>query len=367
MIFSCSHKNIFSCISVVQKTVTTKTTMPILEGILIETIEDKIKITGRDMDTMIQSSFKADIIESGSVVIPCRLFVDLIRSLPDDTINISSDDNFLVNIKCNTSSTDIQGFNPDEYPSIEQFDVNFNIELNSVSFSNMIKQSVFCVATDETRPVLTGALVEFNSGSLNMVCLDGYRLALIKYLKDNLGDVSSIIPGKTLNELSRILSSDIDENLILSISERYICFNLGKTKVTSRLLEGDFIDYNQIIPEEHDTRIKVDRYLLQSAIDRASLLSKESKNNLIKMSISEETLVITSNSDRGKSHEEVPVLVTGKDIEIAFNAKYFVDILKAIEDDEICIDFTTDVSPCIIRPLEGDRFAYLLLPVRIHG
>jgi DNA polymerase-3 subunit beta len=206
--------------------------------------------------------------------------------------------------------------------------------------------------------------LKLSDGNINIVCLDGYRLAIRRGKVESSKEIDVIIPGKTLNEISRIIE-DSDEKISISIDDKHVLFDMGYTRVISRLLSGEFINYTQIIPQEYKTRIKADAKVLYSAIERASLLAREGRNNLIKLNIKEDKLVINSNSELGTAHEEVPVEMEGKEMLIAFNARYFMDILKGIGNEEVYIDFTTNVSPCVFRPLEGDNFTYLLLPVRI--
>ena len=230
----------------------------------------------------------------------------------------------------------------------------------------MIQKSIFAVATDETRPILTGALFEIEEKQVDMVCLDGYRLAVRKGSISIENSLKVVIPGKTLNEISRIMDDD-DKKISMIINDTHVLFDMGYTRIISRLLSGEFINYKQIIPEEYKTRIKLDTKLFSNCIERASLLAREEKNNLIKLNIQEDKLIITSNSKIGQAYEELPIVMEGKELTIAFNARYILDILHVIDDQEVCIDFITNTSPCVFRPLEGDNYTYLLLPVRIFG
>ncbi len=366
MKFSCSQKKLAENISIVQKAISPRTTLPILEGIYIEASKGIIKLVGNNLDLGIECFMEADIEREGSVVVPSRIFGDIIRKLPDSIIEIEVVDNFVVEIKTANSLFKIQGIQPDEYPDLERIEENDPVEIEQGLLKQMIQQTIFAVATDETRPILTGALFEIGGNEVNMVCLDGYRLAVRKGTTSGENSLNVVIPGKTLNELSRIIDNE-DEKINITIDVKHVLVDMGYTRIISRLLNGEFINYKQIIPSEYKTRIKLDVKLLSDCIERASLLAMDGKNNLIKLNIQEDRLVITSNSEIGQAYEEMPIIMEGKELTIAFNARYFLDILRAIDDQEICIDFTTNVSPCVFRPLEGNNYTYLLLPVRIYG
>ncbi|HZJ57962.1 MAG TPA: DNA polymerase III subunit beta [Clostridia bacterium] len=365
MKFTCMQKKLSDSISIVQKAISPRTTHPILEGIFLKAYKGILKLIGNDLDLGIECFLNANIHTEGSVVIPSRLFGDIIRRLPDCQIEIEVTDNYLVCIRAENSLFEIQGIKPDEYPDLENIHENDPIEINQALLKEMIQTTIFAAAVDETRPILTGALIEIGNGNINMVCLDGYRLAVRQGSIDNGKEVNVIIPGKALDEVSRIIDNS-DEKINITIDEKHVLFDMGYTRIISRLLSGEFLNYNQIIPQEYKTRIKFDTRTLYNSIERASILAREGKNNLIKLSIKEDKLVINSNSEIGKAHEEVPISMEGEEMTIAFNARYFMDILKGIGGEDSYIDFTTSISPCVFRPLQGGNFTYLLLPVRIN-
>lgn len=366
MKFTCSQNKLSQSISIVQKAINNRTTHPILEGIFIKAHKGIVKLIGTDLELGIECFLDADIETEGSIVVPSLVFGDIIKKLPDSEIEIEIKDKFLITIKSLQSFYQLQGIKPDEYPDLQNIEESKPIEIEQNFLKEMIQNTIFAVATDETRPILTGTLVEIKDNNINLVCLDGYRLALRHGKINNDYEKTAIIPGKTLNEISRILNNS-DENISITIDEKHVLFDMGYTRVISRLLSGEFINYNQIIPQENRTRVRIDVRMLYKSIERAALLAREGKNNLIKLDIKEDKLIINSNSEIGTAQEELPISMSGQDIVIAFNARYFMDILKAIGDDEVYIDFTTNISPCVFRPLEGDNFSYLLLPVRING
>jgi len=368
MKFKCNQKNLASAISTIQRAISSRITLPILEGFLIEAKDNMVRLVGTDLDLIaIQTFISAEVTEEGSVVMPSRVFGDVIRKLPEADIDVQLGERFQVDIKCQSTFITVQGLDPNEYPEVQQIEDKQPIQIQQDTLRSMIQQSIFAVASDETRPVLTGALIEIQNDSINIVCLDGYRLALRKeHLPDVTEDISMIVPGKALNEISRILSED-ETNVNIIVGDKHVIFDIGHTQIISRLLEGDFVNYRQIIPQEYKTRVKLDTLLLHQSIERASLMARELENNLIKLNIQDDKLIITSNSEIGKIYEEIPIVLEGKNLEIAFNARYMLDVLKVMKDEEICLDFTTNVSPCIIRPIEGEEFCYLVLPVRLYN
>ncbi len=362
-----SQKKLIDSINIVQRAISTRTTLPILQGILISTERDVVKIVATDLQLGIETYIDAEIIEQGSVVVvPAKIFSDIIRRLPDGDVEVTVDERNKIEIKTFNSIINLQGLDAKEFPELEVIEEKNPIEIEEGLFKDMIQRSIFSVSVDETRPIYTGALFEQDRDNITIACLDGYRLAVrTGKTEPNEQRTEVVIPGKTLDEVSKIIGNS-DKKLSILIGEKHVMFDLGYTRIISRLLEGDFLNYRQIIPEEYGIRVKVDTHLLKSSIERASLIAREGENHLIKFSIKEDKMVIRSNSEIGNIFEEVPILLEGNELDIAFNGRYFLDILRAIEDDEICLDFTTNVNPCVIRPLEADKsYTYLLLPVRV--
>lgn len=364
MKFKCLKKDLLEGISTVQKAVTGKTTLPILEGILVRAVPGKLFLTATDLDLGIETKIDCEVLKNGSVVLNSRLFGDIIRSLPDMDVEIEVDDTYNATIVCSKSKFNLIGQDPAEYPELPQINENVMYNLPQDILKDMIRQTIFATAQDETRPILTGVLFEVKNGILSMVALDAYRLALTKSSINLSGDISAVIPGKTLNEVGKILLSDEGE-ISITFTPNHILFTIGDTKVISRLLEGEFINYRQIIPEEYKLRVKVNTKSLLEGIERASLLAREGKTNLITMDIKEDYMVITSNSQFGNVHEEVPILLEGDNLQIRFNSKYFIDVLKVVDADEVYLEFSSSVSPCILKTGEESDYIYLVLPVRL--
>ncbi|WP_069651074.1 DNA polymerase III subunit beta [Caloranaerobacter ferrireducens] len=360
-----TQKELNKCINIVQKAITSKTTLPILNGILLEAEENTLKLTGTDLEIGIESKINCEVIEEGSIVIASRLFGDIIRKLPSLDVEIETDENNNVHITCGNSKFNIIGQPSIEYPQLPVVDDDISLNIPKDLLKSMIKQTIFAAAQDEIKPILTGALLEVNNKRAALVALDGYRLAVKEISVSSDNNIKVVIPSKTLNEVSRILDDD-DSDVKIMFTSSHVLFDFGETVIISRLLEGEFINYRDIIRNEYKSRVKVNTRTVQESIERASLLAREGKNNLVKFTISDEKMIISSNSEIGNVHEELPIELEGNDIKIAFNSKYMLDALRVIDSEEIIMDFESNVKPCIMRPYGDNSYTYLVLPVRLN-
>jgi DNA polymerase III subunit beta len=364
MKFKCDKNIIQEAIITAQKAVTGKSTMNILQGILIRAAINEITITGSDMDLSIETRFDAEVFETGNIVVDSKLFGDIIRKLPSAEVEITTLENNTLEIVCQKSIFSLTHMNADEYPIIPIIDENMVFKISRKILKNMIKGTIFAAAVDETRPILTGILFEVINKKLNLVALDGFRLALRSENVESDDNISAVIPAKTLSEVSKIID-DTDNNINITFTQNQILFNLDKTKIISRLLVGEFIKYDSIIPHEYNLKIIAKRDALQDCIERASLLAKDGNTNLVKFDIKEDNLIITSNSQLGKVKEEINIILQGESLQIAFNSKYLIDLLKIMEEQEVIMEFSSSVSPCVVKNKENDNCTYLILPVRL--
>jgi DNA polymerase III, beta subunit len=364
MKFKCEKSVLQEAISIAQKAVTGKSTMPVLEGIFIEAYDNEVTLIGSDTDLSVETKFKCSVLDNGKIVVDSKIFGDIIRKLPNDEVEITTIGNNVIEINCQKSSFNLIHMNADDYPSLPQINENMIFGISQKVLKNMIRGTIFAVAQDETRPILTGVLFEVKDRKLKLVALDGYRLALRSEELDTDNIISAVIPGKTLNEVSKILE-DTDEIVNITFTTNHILFNLGETKIISRLLEGDFIKYGSIIPEEYNSKVTAKRDQMLNCIERASLMAKEGNTNLIKLNIEEENVVITSNSQLGKVREELSIILQGRPLQIAFNSKYLIDMFKILEVDEFEMEFSSSVSPCVVKAKGSENCTYLVLPVRL--
>lgn len=358
-----TKSTLLESINIVQKAVPSKTTLPILEGILFDAKNGKLKLTATDLEIGIETISNVDVIEPGKVVLSSRMFGEIVRKLPDADIEIETTERSLVCIKSEGSNFKIVTLPFDEYPELPTVKKETGISLKQNVLKEMIRKTIFAVSSDEVRPILTGVLFDASGNNLTMVALDGFRMAVKQNEIINDNDFRAVIPGKTLSEIGKILNES-EEDVNVYFSKNHIQVQIEDTIVVSRLLEGEFINYKQIIPAEYKIKVKASSSTLMEACDRAALFARDSSNNMIKFEINEDLMVITSNSQSGDVHEELKIQKEGKDIEIAFNVKYFIDVLKVIEEEEITIEFTTNVSPSIIRPCSNTDYLYLVLPAR---
>ncbi|MBQ8201631.1 MAG: DNA polymerase III subunit beta [Clostridia bacterium] len=371
MQFTVNVQELLDGLNTVTRALAARPAKQILEGVLIEADESGITLTCSDGSLTIETAIAADVRETGRAVLPGKLFAELSRKLPGGEVTIKVGDNHAASIRCMSSKSNLAGMNPVEYPEMAGVEQGVTVQIPQKQLREMIARVVFAIATDESRQILTGCLLEVCRDEARIVALDGFRLAIQKVfqpfeLPADVETLKAVIPGRVLNELSKILA-DEDEYCTLLIDKTRMQASFGQTKLSTVLLAGEYIDYRRILPPSYKTQAKADRSGVQNAIDRASLMAREGKNNLIRMAFSGDTLSITSNAELGDVHEELDVNLSGDPIEIAFNAKYITDVIRNITDEELCMNFNSNVSPCVICPPDGENYLYLILPVRVFS
>ncbi len=366
MKFFCRKNNLLEGVNTVQKGTSTRTTLPILEGILVETTPEGIKLTSNDLEVGIECSVEANVVEKGSSVVESRMFGDIIRRLPDGDINIALEEGGVFTIESGGSLYKLSSMNPDDFPRLPEIKADESVLIKQNVLKEMIRQTLFAVSVDENRPVFTGSLLEVDEQNVNMVAVDGFRLSMKRCGHQWEGkSINAVVPGKALNEILKILQTN-DKDVAINISKNQVLFEIERCKIVSRLLEGEFLNYEAAIPKERETRIKAKRDELLAAFERIYLITREEKKYPVKVKIEENRMIIVCSSTLGNAREEIIVESEGKDIEIGFNPKYFIDALKAVNHEHVYIDFTTSMAPCVIRPLEGEEFVHMILPVRIR-
>ncbi|MEG0156103.1 MAG: DNA polymerase III subunit beta [Anaerovoracaceae bacterium] len=368
MKFSCTQQALAKAFNTVSKAVTGRTTVPILKGILLKTTnEGKLILSATDLDLSIEKTIDVDVYEAGTIVVYAKLFGDIVRKLPNEVVTVEVKDNGNVILKTLNSEFSIIGMPADEFPSIGEIEtIVGEFSLDREAFKNMIRRTYFCASTDEARGIVVGILLSLQGNDLTMVALDGFRMAVAREAIGTGEERNIIISGKILFEILKLLS-EVEEDLPLTftLGDKKAIMILGSTKVILRLMDGEFIAYQDLLPKTSNTEMIVERSTLLTAIERASLLAKEGKNNLIRCTIKNNLLCITSASEEGQVKEELIMEKTGEDLEIGFNSKYVIDVLKAVDEDQVKFQLNTSITPCIIRPMNGDAFEYLVLPVRL--
>ncbi|MEA4890297.1 MAG: DNA polymerase III subunit beta [Clostridiaceae bacterium] len=361
----CSRDRLMEAITTVQKAVATRSSVAILDGILMEA-DQGLKLTGYDMEIGIEYIMEADIPEKGSLVINARMFGDIVRKLPDDILSIESNANQSVQIDSGSTHFTIRGLRAEDYPKIPVVEETRKVSIKQPLLKEMIHQTIFAVSTDESRPILNGCYFHTDGKTVEMVAIDGFRLALRKNdLEEELTPLKFIIPGKALNEVGRILGT-ADALVDIYPSNNNILFDTGKVKIVSRLIQGDYMNYKGILPQTAETTMTIAPKAMMDAIERASLvITTEEKRYPVRLTMTDdETLVVSANTEIGTLREEITVSMTGNRIDIDFNPRYFLDALKVIEEDEITIIFNGSMGPCVLKPVDSQDFAYLVLPLR---
>ncbi len=362
---TCNQKTLNDAIMIVQKAVSGKTTLPILKGIHLELKDSRLYLIGTDLSLGIETSIEADVEKEGVIIVSSKLIGEIVKKLPDAPVYLEVVDQQLI-INCLKSEFKLSGSNSEDFPSLPEKNGDLIMSLDKHVLKNMIRQTIFATSIDETRPILTGSLFELENNQLSLVSIDGYRLALKTTSVTNPQFYRAVIPSKTLNEVMKILSINEEiEDVKIDCSDKYMFFEIKNIKVSSRLLEGDFIKYSQIIPKDHKSVVQIKTIEFLDGLERASLLAREVKNSSIKMSIKDYVMVISSNVEVGSVREEIKINLEGPELEIGFNPKYLIDALKVIDSEMVLLEFSTSVSPCIVKPQDQINYIYLVLPVRI--
>lgn len=363
----CEGLDLSDAVLKVSKATAIKTTNPILEGIKLKAEDDRLILSATDLELSIEKVISADVKVEGECVVPGRFFTDFTKKLSNEKIELTLTDKDLLKVKYTDSEGFIQCLNKEEFPLLKNIDNPESFKITHKDLKDLITKTIFSVALDDSRPILKGCLFEILNGKVTSVALDGYRLAKVsKNIVESTAEFSFVIPARSLAEIGKML--DDSDNLIkVNVQKNFLLVEFSDTKILTRLIDGDFINYNQVIPQNITTTIKVNKNQLMNGIERASLLSRFDKNNLVKLDIKENLLVLTSNSELGNIKENITVSIKGKDILIAFNARYLIESLRVIDDEFVKINFTSPIAPCTIVPDNSDDALYLILPVRVVG
>lgn len=370
MQFRVRSADFLEALSVATHALPTRTTVQALECVLIETDEDNcLRLTCSDSSLTIVTKCPAFIEEGGAALLPGKLLAEISRKIPEGDMSVETSENGYMVFRCMGSRTSIAARAANLYPPIGKIDEESGqseITLPQNLLKDMIVKTSFAIATDEERPILTGCLLDIRDGEARMVALDGFRMAVRMQRVNDMSAISAVIPGKALQEMARILSDD-EEPIAVKLQGNRMYTRIGSTEIYSLLKEGEFINYRQITPQEWRTRARIPSAFLSQCVERASLIAREGKNNLVKFAVGSGKLVITSNSEIGDVYEELPAEIEGEDLRIAFNVKFLSDALRALDDREIEMRFLSGVSPCVIVPADGDDFLHLILPVRMNA
>ncbi|PWM51023.1 MAG: DNA polymerase III subunit beta [Bacillota bacterium] len=347
----------------VAKACSTKTTNPILECVKITAENDSITLIATDGEIAIQRKIKADVLEEGAICVPGKFFSDFIKKLENEQITLATEDGRVI-ITYADSESSMQLLNADDFPAIDANIGEKKVELLTKDLKELIAKTTFCCAQDDSRPVLKGVLVQTQEGRICFTALDGYRMAVCrKNILGMTGDIKIICPGRTLNEIGRMLGAD-EDRIEIFVQKNMLMVSIDDTVLTSRLYEGEFVNVSNIVPKEFTSEIVVEKEALDESVERAAVLARTDKNSIVTFDIREGSMGVSSNTMIGRVNESVKIMLEGKDVQIALNCKYVSECLNAATDETVRIGFNGAVAPCVLTPAEGDSYLYLILPVR---
>ncbi len=363
----CKKSNLAKGVSIVSKAVPSKTTMPILECILIDATNDIIRLTANDMELGIQTDIEGEILDRGMIAIDAKIFSEIVRKLPDNEVTIETDDNLQVMITCEKAKFNLSGKPGEEFSYLPVIEKDESIEISQFTLKEIIRQTIFSIADTESNKLMTGELFEIRNNVLRVISLDGHRISIRKIeLKDEVTDRKLIVPGKTLIEISKILSGEAESMVNISYSNNHIVFEFNNTVVVSRLIEGEYFKVDQMLSSDYDTKVKINKRELLDCIDRATLLVKEGDKKPIIINIGDEVMELRIKSQIGSMNEEIFINKEGKDLLIGFNPKFLIDALRVIEDEEVTLYLMNAKAPCFIKDNE-ESYIYLILPVNFNA
>ena len=361
----CSKSNLLKSVNISLKAVPSKTTMPILECILMDASTSQIKFTTNDMELGIETIVDGRIEEKGMVALDAKIFYEIIRRLPDNDVTISTDNNFVATITCEKAKFTIPGKAGEDFAYLPVIEKEESLTLSQFTLKEMIRQTIFSIAVNENNRLMTGELFEIKSNCLKIVSLDGHRISIRKMpLKREYSDRKIVVPGKTLSEISKILSGEIDDQVSIYFTKNHILFEFDQTMVVSRLIEGEYFRIDQMLSNDYDTKVSVNKKEFLNCIDRATLLVREGDKKPIVIEIKDSSMELKIDSAMGSMNEEIDIEKDGKDIIIGFNPKFLIDALKVIDDEVIHMYLMNPKAPCFIRDDE-ENYTYLILPVNI--
>ncbi len=361
--------DLLNSINIVLKAVSSKTTMPILECILVDAESDTIKLTGNDMELGIETTVKGNILSKGKIALDAKLLSEIVRKLSggESPITIESDEKFTTTITCDNSKFQIQGKNGEEFSYLPFIEREHHICLSQFTLKEVIRQTLFSISANDSNKMMTGELFQVQENQLKVVSLDGHRMSIRKVtLKDNYQDIKVIVPGKTLGEISKILSGDNDKDVLIFFSKNHILFEFDDTVVVSRLIEGEYFRIEQMLSSDYETRVKINKKEFLDCIDQASILIRENDKKPIIINITDDSMELKLNSSFGSMNAQIPIQKSGKDIMIGFNPKFLMDALRIIDDENVDLYMMNPKSPCFIKNPE-ESYIYLILPVNFNA
>lgn len=368
MKFICNTSILADACQSVQRAVSTKTSIPAIEGIFIKALGSELVLTGYDLEMGITTSVPAKVEENGGIVINAKVLCEILRKLPDDSVCIESDERQVAVIRSGEMEYSLIGIAPDEYPELPSVSGVFPIVLQQDILKEMIRQTIFSVAVNENKVVHTGIKFEITQNEIKLIAVDGFRLAVRKEVIDYTGeDATFIVPAKSLSEVVKLFSGEENDTVSMCVGKRHIVYEVGQYTVVSRLLDGEFLNYRSAIPNLVSTTVKVNTRKLIESIERTSLIITDKIKSPLRCSFDDNLIRISSTTALGTANDKIPAEITGAGVEIGFNNRFLLEALRVCDTDEVYLQLNGSVAPIVIVPPEGDRFLFLILPVRLKA
>lgn len=362
----CPKSELQKSVSIVMKAVPGKTTMPILECILIDAATNDIKLTANDMELAIETRVQGMVLEKGILALDAKIFSEIVRKLPDNDVTIETDEKLNATITCEKAKFNIPGKSGEDFAYLPMIEKDEPLTISQYTLKEMIRQTIFSIAVNENNKLMTGELFEIKNNCLKVVSLDGHRISIRKMsLKKDYSDRKVVVPGKTLSEVSKILSGEVDDQVSIYFTKNHILFEFDQTMVVSRLIEGEYFRIDQMLSSDYETKLKINKKEFLDCIDRATLLVREVDKKPIIINITDDDMELRIDSAMGSMNEEIDIEKEGKDIMIGFNPKFLIDALRVIDDETVTIYLVNPKAPCFIRDDE-ENYTYLILPVNIN-
>jgi len=362
----CSRKDLYEGVQTAARAVSARSSLPILSHLLVRTQEDRIRLAGFDLEIGVECSVAANVQDAGSLTVPARILSEVLSTLPDTEIVLSVDEGNKVSLKCGTSDYEILGLPPEEFPMLPEVKDEASFTAEKASLKSAIEKTIFAVSQDESRASLTGILLTLQDSYLRLASTDTHRLCVVDCpLGQSQGEATSIIPGRAMAELQRIVG-DGEGNVVASVSQSQVLFNVDDTVLVSRLIEGQFPNYQKVIPQEYTKKLIIPTEQLQQSVRRASIVAREDANRIVLRTSDAKLTVTAESSSVGRAYEEVDVVREGEDVEMAFSAKYLLDFLAVLDTEAVEMQLTGNLSPALLKPQDNESYTYVLMPMQIR-
>ncbi|MCM1038550.1 MAG: DNA polymerase III subunit beta [Ruminococcus sp.] len=359
----CKKTDLLNGVQIVSKAVPSKTTMSILECILLDVRNGEIKLAANDMEMGIETRIEGKVVERGMIAIDAKIFLEIVRKLPDNNIMIETDENLKTTITCEKAKFNIIGKSGEDFSYLPLIERNDSITISQFTLKEIIRQTIFSISDNDSNKLMTGELFEITGDTLKVVSLDGHRISIRKInLKESYEPKKIVVPGKTLSEISKILSGDMDKEVHIFFTDNHILFEFDETIVLSRLIEGEYFRIDQMLSTDYETKVRINKKEFLNCIDRATLLVKEGDKKPVIINITDDSMELKMNTIIGSMDEDIDITKNGKDLMIGFNPKFLIDALRVIDDEEVDLYMVNPKAPCFIRDAE-ENYIYLILPV----